>query len=191
MSDDTKKTITKPKIKLSAPTLAINSNTYESVQFKITNTNDLAVDIVDTSGSTIASLSSYGSDLVTYTYYASTKTLSVKAHTYDSDYEDSSLASLTATRPSQSTLTAPNVSFARGTGTLTKNKYIITITNNNSIAVNYSITGTDLSQSGTISANSSITTSVDYLSTSARSYITVFSATGCSDASTTITIPAN
>lgn len=193
-SSTTKELVIRPSlIKPTAPSLDIKTNTYSSVIFLVTNPNSVAFDVYDTGGNLLISqLSAYSTQEIGYNYTGSSKTLSCYFMGDSTTYSDSSLASLTAVRPDApvTTLDSPAITYTKGTTSLTKTKYIIKVYNSNSVSVNYSFSGDDLSNSGTIAAGSTVTVgSVDILAVEARSYTCTFTATGYKSSSQTIVIP--
>ena len=189
-SNSASETFTRPSLpKLTAPTLSINNNTYDNVQFSIYNPNSTTCSLYDTSGTLLMTLGAYKSDNLTYTYTGTSKTLSCYFMGDSTTCLDSSLSSLTATRPSKPTLSAPQITYTQGTGTY-KTKYLVNVYNPNSVACTLNYSGTDItSDSHSISAKGNYGWYVDVLTTyTSRTYKATLSASGYDDVSSSLTI---
>lgn len=183
------------KYSLSAPVIEENNNTYTQCTIKVTNNNIVSVTYYDSdlssSGTTIAAGKS-----ITYNYSWTKGQYEQESHTFQGYFSatnctSSSTKSLSVSKPYdvKPTLSSPVLSYAKGTG-LFKDKYKISITNNNSVEVDYKKSGTDIiTATGTISANSTISFYVDQLSSySSRTYTITFSKSGYDDRSSSLTI---
>lgn len=188
-SNSASETFTRPSLpKLTAPTLSINNNTYDDVQFSIYNPNSTSCSCYDTSGTLLMTLGAYKSDNLTYTYTGTSKTLSCYFMGDSTTCLDSSLSSITATRPEKPTLSAPQMSYSQGTGTY-KTKYMVKISNPNNFNVSCTESGSDIdTYTVNINANSFTYFYVDVLSTTSRTYKAVFSKSGYDDVSSSLTI---
>ena len=190
-SNSASETFTRPSLpKLTAPTLDIMSNTYEAVIFTVYNPNSVSADVYDTGGNCIISQLSPYSDQQYGKYYTGTAyTLSCYFMGDSTTCLDSSLSSLTATRPSKPTLSAPQITYTQGTGTY-KTKYLVNVYNPNSVACTLNYSGTDItSDSHSISAKGNYGWYVDVLTTyTSRTYKATLSASGYDDVSSSLTI---
>ena len=190
-SNSASETFTRPSLpKLAAPTLDIMSNTYEAVIFTVYNPNSVSADVYDTGGNCIISQLSPYSDQQYGKYYTGTAyTLSCYFMGDSTTCLDSSLSSLTATRPSKPTLSAPQITYTQGTGTY-KTKYLVNVYNPNSVACTLNYSGTDItSDSHSISAKGNYGWYVDVITTyTSRTYKATLSASGYDDVSSSLTI---
>lgn len=196
-SDTARTKVTRPaKLELDAPVLSLNNNTSSQCTIAVYNPNSVSCTYYDRDISSSGYEDIGAKKTITYDYAWGYDEYTAESHTFSgyltaTGYTSSDTDSLSVTKPTETkkTINAPIVSYAKGTGVLST-KYKITITNSNSFAVSYSIEGDDLSASGTLSANSSTTKTVNYLGITSRTYTTTFSADGADDASRVITIPA-
>lgn len=188
-SNSASETFTRPSLpKLTAPSLSINNNTYDNVQFNIYNPNSTSCSCYDTGGNLLTTIDAYKSDDITYTYTGNSKTLSCYFMGDSTTCLDSSLSSITASRPDKPVLSAPIMSYAKGTGVY-KTKYKVTISNGNSTNVSCTYSGPDVdSYTVNINANSYTYFYVDVISTGSRTYEATFSASGYDTVSSSLTI---
>ena len=108
LANNASKTFTRPELTTpTAPTLSINGNSYDHVQFNVYNPNGVALDVYDTGGNKLISqLAAKSSDSLDYSYSGNTKSLVCYFMGDSRYYSDSARSSINASRPLNATLSA-------------------------------------------------------------------------------------
>lgn len=193
-------TITRPSkpvpVTLTAPTLLENNNTYTQCTVQVKNPNSVTCTYYDSDvgGSGYKDIGANSS--ITYDYAWTKGQYEQESHTFKgylsaSGYTSSTSTSLTISKPydvKPTTMNSPSMNYTKGTGVY-KTKYKVTVSNTNDFAVSATISGDDITTyTVNINANSFTYFYVDILAIEDRTYKTVFSKSGYSDTSRSMTI---